>query len=440
MVWNVFVLGMDNLGQRLLTRLRHTTDYRFHPLLSMDRVVSARKYNFERLLTDATAELEAFSGSPDAVVGYWDFPTSVLAPMISQRFGLCGPALEAVLKCEHKYWSRLEQQAVVPDCVPAFEAIDPFSRAPLAERQLPYPFWLKPIKAHSSQLGYRVDSDEAYLAALATIRERIGRYTRPFERALSHAGLPDGIAAIRHKTCIAEALIATGWQCTLEGYVYRGEVRLTGIVDTITDHQFPSVLSQYVYPSSLPCASQARMFEIAQRVMTHMGYDNAPFNIEFFYDEATGKIWLLEINARLSRSHSMLFLLVDGAPHFQVMVDLALGIEPRMPAGEGAYPVAAKKMIRVFEDGVVTRVPRASTLARLEREFPGTVIELSVGPGTRLSTLLHQDEFSYELGVIFTGADSVPQLRERFRMIEAALDIRIQKEDRPVPAAGVGLD
>ncbi|MDX1756004.1 MAG: ATP-grasp domain-containing protein [Marinobacter sp.] len=426
MVWNVFVLGLDELGRRLLADLRYVEDYRFHGLLTLDQAVHADEYDFDWLLSHATRGLKAHAGSVDAVVSYWDFPSSVLAPLICRRLGLSGPSLESVLKCEHKYWSRREQRAVVPDCVPAFQAVDPFSKAPLAERQLPYPFWLKPVKAHSSQLGFRIDNDEDYLAALAALKQGVGRLTRPFSKALDHAEVPEAITATLHQTCLAEGIISAGRQCTLEGFVFQGEVRLTGIVDTIRDARFRSVLCRYVYPSGLPTGVQNCMFDITRRVMARIGYDNAAFNIEFFYDEQNDRIWLLEINARLSRSHAALFQLVDGAPHFQVMVDLGVGTEPRMPHREGPYPIAAKQMIRVFEDGVVVKVPDSATIKALEREFPGTVIELNVETGTRLSDLLHQDELSYELGVIFTGAQDEDQLSERIKYLESALGIQVQ--------------
>lgn len=426
MVWNVFVLGMDELGERLFPKIRHLNDYQFHPLLPLEEAVHSQSYDFDQLLANATADLEAFDGSIDAIVSYWDFPTSVLAPILRRRFGLTGPSVESVLKCEHKYWSRLEQRAVVPDCVPDFQAIDPFSESPLSERQLPYPFWLKPIKAHSSQLGFKVGNDDDFLTALSLIQQGIGRFTHPFEQALAHAEVPETIVASSPLSCLAEEIISAGRQCTMEGYVRNGQMHLTGMVDTHRDEEYPSVLCRYVYPSSLPRSVQDRIFEATRRVMTHIGFDNAPFNIEYFYDALNDAIWLLEINTRLSRSHGAIFHLVDGAPHFQVMIDLALGIEPRMPHREGRYPVAAKHMIRVFHDGIVTRIPDNDTIHDLEQAYPGTVIELDVTTGTRLSELLHQDEFSYELGEIFTGADNETQLDERIRHIEESLAIQVQ--------------
>ncbi|MFE8069447.1 ATP-grasp domain-containing protein [Marinobacteraceae bacterium S3BR75-40.1] len=425
MAWNVFVLGLDELGERLLPQLNHADDYVFHGLLSLDEAVHAENYDIARLLKTAIEELERFDGSVDAVVGYWDFPTSALAPLIRQHFNLPGPTLESVLKCENKYWSRLEQRKAAPDVVPQFQALDPFAEDPLQEVELDYPFWLKPIKSHSSQLGFRIDSDEQLQAAIPRIREGIERLAEPFNEVMAYADLPPEITSMDHKSCIAEGIISMGRQCTLEGYVFNGEVRISGIVDTLRDAKYPSVLSRYVYPSGLPQNVQDLMFRVTRAVMLQIGYDNAAFNIEYFYDEHAEKVWLLEINSRLSRSHGPIFQLVDGVPHFQIMVDLGLGIDPRMPHREGHYALAAKQMIKVFEDGIVRRVPSEHDIKALEALYPGTLVEMNVEEGMRLSELLHQDEYSYELGVIFTGADDQDQLSERLRQCEDMLDIRI---------------
>lgn len=434
MPWNVFVLGCDELGERLLPTLQHAEEYAFHPLLPLEEAVHAERYDIERLLEDAVAELEVFPGRIDAVVGYWDFPTSALLPLIRQHFGLRGPSLEAVLKCEHKYWSRLEQSRSVPGCVPPFQVLDPFGEDPASQVRLGYPFWIKPVKGHSSQLGFRIDDADALAAVLPRIRANIGRLAEPFTQVAALAHMPDEIRAVSGHHCILEGLISAGRQCTLEGYVLGGEVHVYGVIDTIRDRRHHSVLSRYVYPSSLPEAVQQRMIDCTRRFLGHIGYDDAPFNIEFYYDPDTDQVWLLEVNSRLSRSHSAIFLLVDGAPHLQVMVDVALGLRPRMPRGRGRYAVAAKHMIRVLEDGRVRSVPSAEDIRRLEQSFPGTVVEINVRPGMQLSALLHQDEYSYELGVIFTGADDEAQLAERLRICESLLPFGIDPLERRASA------
>ncbi len=426
MSWNVFVIGMDELARQLLLNLRHVEDYAFHELLSLEEVVHADEYPFARLTSDALAQLERFPGPVDAIVGYWDFPTSGLLPVLRREKGLPGPSLEAFLKCEHKYWSRLEQARAVSECVPDFQALDPFDDRVIEAVEIDYPFWIKPIKAHSSHLGFRIEDADPLREVLPVIREGIGRFGRPFDEITALAELPEAVAAVTGHHCIAESIISSGRQCTLEGYVQNGEVHVVGIVDSLRDATRPSVLLRYEYPTSLPDEVQERMLAITRRFLARIGYDDAPFNIEYFLDEENDRIWLLEINARISRSHAAIFQLVDGAPHFQVMVDVALGIPPRMPHREGRYPFAAKQMLRVFEDGWVRRVPSDEEIRRVEKVFPGTLVHLNVHEGMCLSELMHQDSFSWELGVLFTGAESREALTERIEECRRMLPFEIE--------------
>lgn len=428
MSWDVYVVGYDDLGRYLLPQLSHAQDYAFHGLLSPQKVVHAEEYPFDRLVSDALGELEAQSGKVDAIVGYWDFPTSALLPVLRDRLGLPGPSLEAVLKCEHKYWSRLEQRRVMPECVPPFQAVDPFDDAAPDKLEIDCPFWIKPIKAHSSHLGFRIDSPEQLRETLPRIRRGIGRFGKPFDEVCRYADVPDEAAAVTGHHCIAEEIISAGHQCTLEGYMQKGEVRLTGsgMIDSVRHEEHRSVLLRYEYPSRLPEPVQQRMYEYASRFMRHIGFDDGPFNIEFYYEEEDERIWVLEVNPRLSRSHAAIYGLVDGASHFQVMVDTALGIEPRMPQREGRYPVAAKKMLRVFEDGHVRRVPTDEEIRKVEKTFPGTRVELNVKEGMPLHDLQHQDSFSFELGVVFIGGESHADLLSRIERCRDMLPFEIE--------------
>ncbi|MBS9403964.1 ATP-grasp domain-containing protein [Halomonas sp. TRM85114] len=426
MSWNVFVIGLDELARDMLPKLRHAEDYVFYELLSFDEVVHAEEYPFARLTAAALAELERFSGPVDAIVGYWDFPTSGLLPVLHREQGLPGPSLETFLKCEHKYWSRLEQVRAVPECVPAFQALDPFDDRAIEAIETDYPFWIKPIKAHSSHLGFLIENAEQLREVLPVIRKGIGRFGRPFDELIALAELPEEVAAVTGHHCIAEGIISSGRQCTLEGYVQNGEVHVVGIIDSLRDTTHSSVLLRYEYPSSLPDEVQQRILAITRRFLDRIDYDDGPFNIEYYLDEQTDRIWLLEINARISRSHAAIFQLVDGAPHLQVMVDVALGIPPRMPHREGRYPVAAKQMLRVFEDGWVRRVPSEEEIRRVEQTFPGTLVYLNVREGMRLSELFHQDSFSWELGVLFTGAESREALKDRIEQCRRMLPFEIE--------------
>src|SRR5690606_9956529 len=114
-----------------------------------------------------------------------------------------------------------------------------------------------------------------------------------------------------------------------------------GAIDSIRQSN-QSTFSRYQYPSHLDVAVIETMQKASVRLLRHIGYDSGTFNIEFFYDSEASKIWLLEVNPRISQSHAALFQLVDGAPNFSEMVSVAVGEQPPPRAGGGLAAIAAK--------------------------------------------------------------------------------------------------
>jgi hypothetical protein len=427
---NIFVVGLDPFNLRLLQAVRHAEDYAFHGLLEYSEIAGAPRFDMEALLDKARGILRAFPEPIDAIVGYWDFPTILMMPILRREFGLRGPTLESVLRCEHKYWSRIEQAKVVPEQVPRFALVDPFDARAAAQPELEFPFWIKPVKAHSSLLGYRIQDQRDFEHALCEIRKGISHFAEPLDVIMSYADLPQEIAKVDGSKCIAEAIISAGRQCTLEGYAFEGEVEVYGIVDSIRGHNRSS-LERYEYPSSLPAPVQRRMKALARKVIGYLGLDDSPFNLEFFYEKPSGRISLLEINARISKSHSPLFDKVEGVPHKEVMIDVALGKRPDFPAERGRFHHAAKFMPRLYGDHerqVVVSAPDADELHAIEARFPSAEIQLHVHKGMRLADLIHRDTYSYELAAIFMGANSHTTLMRDYKELFGMLQLRFEEQ------------
>ena len=377
---NIFVAGLDPFNLRLLQNVRHAERYVFHRLYEQREICYAPRFDMEALLDKGRAILRDFDGQIDAIVGYWDFPSIVMLPILRREFSLRGPSLEMV---------------------------DPFAANP-GEAPLDYPFWLKPVTAHSSLLGFRVGDQADYARALTAIRAGIHRFAEPLEVLMGYADLPQRIGRAGAMQCIAEQIVSAGRQCTLEGYVFEGETEVYGIVDSIRGPNRSS-LERYEYPSALPEPVKQRMRASAARVLAQIGLNDTPFNMEFFYHAGADSLSLLEINARISKSHSPLFEKVEGVPHKEVMIDVALGRKPDYPARRGAFRYAAKYMPRLYghsDDEIVTHAPAQAELRALEARHPGTEIQLHVEQGMRLGEDHHYDEYSHELGAIFMGAQS----------------------------------
>lgn len=409
---NVFIVGLNDFNLEKLKRLRGADELEFHGVIEPAAVYDTEEFDIPAMLTDAEERLTDFDGSVDAIAGYMDFPVSTMLPILCKKFGKLTPSLESLLRCEHKYWSRVVQREIIPSHIPNFTAFDPFdddALSKIGETDLAFPFFVKPIKSSGSRLGFRIDNPEDFDHATAKLREEIGLISEPFNHVLDQADLPDEIRSVDGRYCMAEQVIG-GRQCTVEGYVHKGEVVPYGVVDSI---RYPQVLSffYYLYPSNLPDRVQKKMRELTVTIMEHVGFDNSAFNIEFFWDEIQDRIWLLEINTRISQSHCDLFEKVDGVSHQQVTVDLSLGKKPDMPSGEGEYKVAAKFFYRVFfTDASVAAVPSDDEIAAAASKAPGTIIAPQVHSGMRLSELPEQDSYSYAIAYIWMGANKQSSL------------------------------
>jgi biotin carboxylase len=176
-----------------------------------------------------------------------------------------------------------------------------------------------------------------------------------------------------------------------------------------------------------------RIREATDSLLPQLGYDNATYNVEYFFQPKTEKLMLLEINPRLSQSHSDMFEKVDGASNFQIMLELALGREPDFPLRRGHYGCAAKFHVRVFEDGIVTHVPDSDDIQRIQEEFPETLIDLKVEQGTRLSDMIEQDSYSYDIAHVHVGARDRKALLDTYNRILQALHFEFD----PVPDASI---
>jgi hypothetical protein len=401
--------------------------YTFHELLPRQSVRDAQGFRIDEPIEAARQRLRTFPGRVGGILNFWDFPVSLITSIVARDFGLPHASPEAVLRCEHKYWSRLIQRQVAPEVVPQFQAVDPFDRWAWRRMEIEPPFWVKPIKAFLAQLCFRIENKNDFERAMDIGRRRIVDFGTPFNRLMEYVGIPQDVSETdRHvdgNWMIAEAEIG-GQQCTVEGYEYGGRVESHGIVDSFV-YPKTSVFHRLQYPSMLPARIQRRMVETSGRIIEAHGLEGGAFNIEYYWDTLTDRIWLLEINPRISQSHGPQFYLVDGAPNHLVILSLAEGRKPEMPYRRGAYACAAKFMLRHFRDAIVRRVPTPEEARAIAERLDIAFIEPGPEPGRRLSDMPHQDSYSFCVAEIFLGASDPEQLLKKYERCVQALPFEL---------------
>ena len=423
---NIFVVGLDEFNRQKLERIPHEHELVIHAALDISDIRGVDHFDMKALLEKAERNIRSVGVPVDAITAYYDFPATDLVPILAEVFGVPGPSLESVLKCEHKYWSRLEHQKSIPEYIPQFHAFDPFAEDPLGDIPLMPPYWIKPIKSFRSFLAFRINDPGDLLAAMPQIREQSAYIADPFAYLFEAFNMPAEIAGMK-ESFIAESLLY-GSMCTVEGYVFDGDVVIYGIVDSVREGDRSS-FARYEYPSSLPPDVQFRMADVSRRVVTGIGLNNSPFNIEFFWDQTHNQVGLLEINPRISQAHSDIFEKVHGVSNHAIMVQVALGRKPKALEKNGVFQLAGNFMLRAFADGVVRSVPTEGQLAQVQQEQPHTVVLARVRPGQRLSELNGQDSYSYELANICIGGRDQAELLEKYQRCLEIIEFDIEWDE-----------
>ncbi len=421
----VFIIGLDEFNLGKIKKLPEAKECEFQSALDISEIRNVGKYDMKKLVNLCIERIDNH-GQIDAIASYFDFPGTVLIPVIAQKYNLPAPDKDSILKCEHKFWSRMEQQKAIPNHIPMFKAFDPFDDNAFDKLEMIPPFWIKPTKSFRSILAYRISTEAYFYEVLKKIRKHIHFIAKPFQELMQIYDIPEEVSGMK-ETCIAETMIS-GHQCTLEGYVFNGNVVSYGIVDSLRDENRSS-FSRYEYPSFLPQEVQFRMNDIARRAIQQIGMDNSPFNVEFFYNHTADKIYLLEINPRISQAHADMFEKLHGISHHSVMLSLALDRKPEPLYYNGDFNKAAHFMLRTYESGLIRKVPTNNEINILKKFIPGLEIKISVKEGTHTSEMQGQDSYSFELANIFIGGHDQVDLMEKYNKCLEGLTFEIEYDE-----------
>lgn len=149
----IVVLGADDHNVALIESIPEAERWDTAQVLEWEDLQPAHgRIDFDDLYRTARNRIDALDGGPDAIIGYLDFPATLLVALLTRDYGLPGASPEAVACCEHKFWMREIESKVFPDTAPEVAAINPIASKNARHDVPAYPFWLKPVKAHFSVL------------------------------------------------------------------------------------------------------------------------------------------------------------------------------------------------------------------------------------------------------------------------------------------------
>jgi len=420
---NIFVIGLDKLNLSELEQLPHAKEYNFHSLCEKADLKQAEGGSFKKILDMCRGRLKEFEGSIDSIIAYWDFPAEAIAPILRKEYEMPYNTLESLEKCEHKFWSRKAQMKVIPENTPRFQKVNPFDDDAVSKLEIGYPFWLKPVNSFSSYLGFKINNEKEFKENLEITKKAINDIAEPYNELLEKVSLPYDMQEVDGTHCIAEEIIAGEMFATC-GYVYRREVNVYGAVDVVRLEN-NSTLSRLNYPTRLSEKTRQRAVEATNKLMSSIGYDNAAFHVEWMFDEKNDKLWVVEINPRISQSHGELFRLVDSSSDMSIPINIALDRDPAIPYRKGDFKLATKYYIRVKEDAKVESIPSPDDIKKLNEKYPDVVVSIKVKEGQMLSDITVEDSYTYCIGELYLGAESEDELLNKIKECESMLPFKL---------------
>jgi hypothetical protein len=201
--------------------------------------------------------------------------------------------------------------------------------------------------------------------------------------------------------------------------VHNGKITILGIVDEV---MYPGTQAflRFEYPSRLPAEVLARMKALAEKLFTGLDYAYGFFNVELIYDADTGRIQIVEINPRMASQIMNLYRRVDGYDPYQVLFDLALGENPPVSFGQGAFGAAASFVFRRFDGRAVERVPKRAQIEWVQARYPDARLMLYLKHGASLAREMKWLG-SHRYAVLNLGGASTEDLHQRYNEIRREL-------------------
>jgi len=388
---------------------------------------NARLFTYDPLKTADRLVRRYRNRGIDAVVTTDEPFGPTLAALVAEGLGLPHTPLSAVLTAQHKYYAREAFAKALPEANVAFGLIGRQFRRDGA-LPLPFPFYVKPVKAAFSVLARRVDSYEQLdqHTTFAWFEQAIiERLVRPFADVMrSRSAL-----SVDPFSLIAEEVV-DGFQVTANGFVRDGEVTMLGVVDSV---MYPGTdqFQRFEYPSRLPLDRQEAVEAAAARALHAIGFSHGLFNVEARVCPASGHVKLIEVNPRMAGQFDDLFERVDGTSLFQVLIALESGDAPRVRRRAGRDAVAASFVWRDLQGAGLSRWPVRGEIESLRRRHANA--RLMVYP-KRGADLARERKWlgSYRYAVANLGAASAESLVQSARRLHA--DITFHPWGAPAPA------
>lgn len=381
-------------------------------LFTFPRALQLPFFKISRFIKQALKK--ATQEGVNAVLSSDEYIGAIIAAIVSKELGFPGSDPAKIILSQHKYFSRLVQLQHCSEAAVNCQLIPQNIQKDFTAK-LPYPFFVKPVKGTFSLFAKKINhlhDLKKHLSFNWYERIVLKTITRPFNQLLKRYSTLKKDANF----FVGEELIE-GIQVTVDGFSFKDKVSICGVVDSI---MFPNtnVFERFEYPSKLPPLVIERMENIVKKLITGIGFKNAQFNVELFYNPKTDQLHIIEINPRLSYQFGDLYENVDGTNTYQTLIDLALGNPPQFKKNKGEFNCTASFVLRTFEGKELQSVPKERDINHFNSRYPESNIKVYGKVGTKFSNEMRAIG-SYRYGIVNVGAHSLLDL---FSIYEDVLD------------------
>ncbi len=312
-----------------------------------------------------------YGGRIDAVMSTNEQFGALAAALLAERLGLPGTRVETILLCQHKLAARDALRDKLPHLLPDWYGAVPYDISLQDAQKLPYPLYVKPLKATFSVLAREVTNARelrAHLKFRPWEKHIIKRLLVPFNQVHKQRGSH----AINSHNVVLETPLK-GLQINVDGYACGGQMHILGIGDEVMyPHPSNGAYSflRFEYPSKYAACWRSQVEATALDVMRAYGFEHGFFNLEFFINPKTGELKLIEVNPRMAAQLAEFYRWCEGIDVYELAFKMACNEDVphrRKPARFGA---AASFVWRSFDGTSCPRLPTQADIDWLAREYP----------------------------------------------------------------------
>ena len=362
----------------------------------------------------------------DGIISSHEQFGAITAALLAQRLGLPSQSVNGVMNAQHKALARTLLAREMPHANVAF-ATFPYTVASASEIDLPFPFFVKPVKAAYSVLARRVEDFpdlKDHLNFRPWEKYIIKRLVRPFNDVVEHFGATD----INGHYMLAEQLI-DGFQVNVDGIVENGKTSVIGIVDAVM-YPGTDAFMRWEYPSRLPAEWQTNIRETTIAVAKALQLDSGLFNVELRVCSHSGDCKIIEVNPRMAAQFSDVYEMVDGINLHDVAIKFALGetvdIERLKATRKGKYKCGTSFVYRRFDGLPQPHFPGTAEIEKLRQFDPDAQVLLFKKSGNQLKREIKWLQ-SYRYACMNMGGMSAENLMEKHRRASMILGFPAQR-------------